>query len=78
MYCRNYTGTASCVLCREDYFDVSLFGRVHYQSFHCIHTYIHPLSGTAGLLGNTWQLVSLAIHNSWSPWQYMTAGLLGN
>ena len=36
MYCWNYTGTISCVLCREVYCTVSLFGRVHYQRFHCI------------------------------------------
>ena len=35
MYCRNYTGTVSHVLCREVYYTVSLFGRVHYQRFHC-------------------------------------------
>ena len=29
MYCRNYTGTLSCVLSREVYCTVSLFGRVH-------------------------------------------------
>ena len=33
MYCRNYTGTVSRVLCREVYSTVSLFGRVHYQRF---------------------------------------------
>ena len=34
MYCRNYTGTISRVLCREVYyFAVSLFGRVHYRRF---------------------------------------------
>ena len=30
---RNYTGTLSCVLCREDYYAVSIFERVHYQRF---------------------------------------------
>ena len=34
MYCRNYAKTTSCVLCREVYYTVSLFGRVHYQRFH--------------------------------------------
>ena len=29
-YCRKYTGTASHVLCREVYYTVSLFRRVHY------------------------------------------------
>ena len=31
MYCRNNTGSASHVLCREVYYIVSLFGIVHYQ-----------------------------------------------
>ena len=35
MYCRNYTETVSHVLCREVYYTVSLFGRVHYQRFYC-------------------------------------------
>ena len=35
MSCRNYTGTVDHVLCREVYYTVSLFGRVHYQRFHC-------------------------------------------
>ena len=35
MYCRNYTGTVSRVLCREVYYTESLFGRVHYQRLHC-------------------------------------------
>ena len=30
MYCRKYTGTSSHVLCREVYYTVSLFGRVHH------------------------------------------------
>ena len=34
MYCRNHTGTVRRVLCREVYFTVSLFGRVHYMRFH--------------------------------------------
>ena len=34
MYCRNYTGTVSDVLCREVCYTVSLFGRVHYQRVH--------------------------------------------
>ena len=41
MYCRNYTGTASLVLCREVYYTVSSFGRVHYQRFHCTHVLVH-------------------------------------
>ena len=36
MYCRNYTGTVSHVLCREVYYTVSFLGSVHYQRFHCI------------------------------------------
>ena len=36
MYCRNYTGTVSRVLCREVYYTVSFLGRVHYRSFHSI------------------------------------------
>ena len=35
MYCRNYTGTVSHVLCREVYCTLSVSGRVHYQRFHC-------------------------------------------
>ena len=35
MYCRNYTGTVSHVLCREVYYTVSLCERVHYRRFHC-------------------------------------------
>ena len=35
MYCRNYTGTVSLVLCREVYYTVSSCGRVHYQRFLC-------------------------------------------
>ena len=34
MYCRNYTGTVSLVLCGEVCYTVSLFGRVHYQRFY--------------------------------------------
>ena len=34
MYCRNYTGPVSHVLCREAY-SVFLPGRVHYRRFHC-------------------------------------------
>ena len=34
MYCRNYIGTRSHVLCREVYYILFLFGRVHYQRFH--------------------------------------------
>ena len=30
MYCTNCTGAVSPVLCREVYFTVSIFGRVHY------------------------------------------------
>ena len=41
MYCRNYTGTISCVLCREVHHTVSLFGRVHYQRFCCMYQYVH-------------------------------------
>ena len=37
MYCRNYTGTVSFVLCREVYYTVSLFGRVHYQRVHALY-----------------------------------------
>ena len=33
MYCRNYTGTISHVLCREVCYTVSLFGGVHHQRF---------------------------------------------
>ena len=41
MYCRNYTGTISHVLCREVYYTVSSFGRVHYQ--RCtVTSYRHP------------------------------------
>ena len=29
-------GTLNSVLCREVYYTVSLFRRVHYQRFHCI------------------------------------------
>ena len=39
MYCRNYTGTVRLVLCREVYYSVSLFGKVPYWGFNCIHTY---------------------------------------
>ena len=35
MYCRNYTGSVSHVLCREVYCTVPLLGRVHYQRVHC-------------------------------------------
>ena len=35
MYCRNYTETVSHVLCKEVFYTESLFGRVHYQRFHC-------------------------------------------
>ena len=31
-------GTSNSVLCREAYYTVSLFRRVHYQRFHCIQT----------------------------------------
>ena len=37
MYCRNYTGTVSPVLCKEVYYTVSLFGRVHNQRFNCTY-----------------------------------------
>ena len=30
-------GTSYSVLCREVYYTVSLFRRIHYQRFHCIH-----------------------------------------
>ena len=46
MYCRNYAGTVSRVLCREVYYTVSLFGGVHYWRSHltynllCMHTYV--------------------------------------
>ena len=39
MYCRNYTGTISHVLCREVCYSVSLFGRDHYWRIHCINHY---------------------------------------
>jgi hypothetical protein len=32
---RMYFETASHVLCREVYYTVSLYRRVHYQRFHC-------------------------------------------
>ena len=35
MFCRNYTGTKSRVLCREVCYTVSLLGRLHYQRIHC-------------------------------------------
>jgi hypothetical protein len=45
MYCWNYTGTISCVLCREVYYTVSLFGRVHYLRCHCVtHTLVYDHS----------------------------------
>ena len=31
-------GTLNSVLCREVYYTVSLFRRVHYQRFHCMYT----------------------------------------
>ena len=40
MYCRNYTGTVSHVLCGEVCYTVSLFGRVHYRRSHCIYEYV--------------------------------------
>ena len=41
MYCRNYTGTVSRVLCREVYYTVSSSGRVHYQRFTvCLHCHV--------------------------------------
>ena len=33
MYCRNYTGIVSCVLCREVCFTVTLIWRVHHRRF---------------------------------------------
>ena len=33
--CGNCTGTVSRVFCREVYYTVSLFGRVHYRRFQC-------------------------------------------
>ena len=49
MYCGNYTGTVSHVLCREVYKTLSLVGRAHCQRFHCAtegahtHTNLHML-----------------------------------
>ena len=40
MYCRNYTVTVSRVLCREVYYTVSFFGRVHYQLEVLLYVYI--------------------------------------
>ena len=53
MYCRNYTGTASCVLCREVDYTVSLFGEVSsYLFFFDLHlsgpcTRVHSVASTA-------------------------------
>ena len=48
MHCRNYTGTISCVLCREVYYTVPLFGRAHHRRFtvtkqvaQCIVNVVH-------------------------------------
>ena len=35
MYCVNWNWDCKSVLCREVCYTVSLFGRVHYQRFHC-------------------------------------------
>ena len=48
MYCRNYAGTVSCVLCREVYYTVSLFGRVHYRRFHSDCSIVCFVSCTLG------------------------------
>ena len=48
MYCRNYTGTVSRVLCREVYYTVSLFGRVHYQLEVLLYVYIRTYVCTSG------------------------------
>ena len=38
-------GTSNSVFCREVYYTVSLFWRVHYRRFHCTHTCsLSPLS----------------------------------
>ena len=38
MYCRNYTVMVSCILCREVYYTVSLFGEVSpYLVFFDLH-----------------------------------------
>ena len=39
MCCGNYTGNVSRVLCREVYYTVSLFGRVHYLRFTVLEKY---------------------------------------
>ena len=44
MYCRNYTGTVSHVLCREVYYTVSLFGESTIGSF-TVHAYIVVTEG---------------------------------
>ena len=36
-----YTGSISCVLCREVYYTVSIFGRTHCQRFHCSEGKLH-------------------------------------
>ena len=51
MYCRSYTGTVSCVLCREVYSTVSLFGRAHYQRFCSIYTTLGGNSPQTKLCG---------------------------
>ena len=38
-YRENNFGTSNSVLCREVYYIVSLFWRVHYQRLHCIYTH---------------------------------------
>ena len=44
-YDRNETRTTSRVLCREVYYTVSIFGRVHYQRFHCTYGHLWINSG---------------------------------
>jgi hypothetical protein len=72
---RNYFGTSSCVLCREVYCTVSLFGRVHYQRFHCntqrsttsvCHFKHYSLSPHAELMQRTqpWDPVLIGERNS--------------
>ena len=72
---RNYFGTSSCVLCREVYCTVSLFGRVHYQMFHCntqrsttsvCHFKHYSLSPHAELMQRTqpWNPVLIGERNS--------------
>ena len=43
MHCGNCTVTVSRVLCREVYYTVSLFRRVHYPLFHCMYVRMYVL-----------------------------------